>query len=450
MNIQTEASFLALPHAVRTEIYTWSGLTRPCPIDLVSECHRRKHGCVVNDACYGFDQMKTCTYLTHQRDSRTSRPQPGRAHFICYGPMLPLSLFRVCRAVYLEASQLFYSSNKFQLRVLRESDLSCIPNLGLHAISSLRSLHIDLGGWQANRFTLDTSGTSKRYEELIHRWKSTVQAIAQPIFQSSLNLGFTCRPADLEVAKQLLESLECLPLLRGCAIALGGRRAEILRPFVHATAAQLLGHLPMSGQFRFEDLPKELRLKILEQTNLVPKKHTSSTYGVIQIYGDRGRLYTRRKCCSQCNDCLESCCCIWQPAAYSRTCICTYLETALFTVNRQMSREAQEVFFSQNLFILSGPLDSVSFLEAVNQTQLARIQRIEIHILHVNMPWCYNKAESEEKWYQLVRTIRTKLNLCRLELRINLVDVNVPKSNLNPNSRKGFLDMNQEVLRPLK
>lgn len=86
----------------------------------------------------------------------------------------------------------------------------------------------------------------------------------------------------------------------------------------------------------------------------------------------------------------------------------------------------------------------------MNQTQLARIQRIEIHILHVDMPWCYNKAESEEKWYQLVRTIRTKLNLCRLELRINLVDVNVPKSNLNPNSRKGFLDMNQEVLRPLK
>lgn len=445
MNHQAQMSFLALPKAVRIQIYILSGLTRPCPIDLVSESHRRQNGYIVNDACVAFQKMKTCTYLKWLRDSGTPLPTAERAHFICYGPVLPLSLFQVCKSVYLEASQLFYSANKFQLRVLRKSDLSYLRNLSPHALSSLRSLHVDLGGREYNSLPLDSLRDSKRSEEFLEQWTSTIRAVAQSVAPSHLYFAFTCRSADLDVGTQLLASLEPLPPLRGCALSLGSHQDEGFRPLVQATAAHLLGHSPASGaQFRFEKLPKELRLKIFEQTNLVPKQHASSAYGVIRVWGYGGRLRVLRKCCSRCNDCLESCCCYWHPAAFSQTCICAAPPTALFTVNRQMYHEAQEVLFSRNLFILSYPLSCVSFLEVLNETQLARIRRIEIHFWDTELQGWSEDGEIQMSWHRLVSIMRMKLDLCRLELRINLANCN------DPVDREYVVIRTEEVLAPLK
>ena len=452
MNDQTPVPFLALPKAVRETIYMWCGLTRPCPIDLVSERHRRKARYVVHDMCISIGKKKTCTYLKHLRNSAEPRSRAERAHFICYGPVLPLSLLRVCKMVHLEALQLFYSANKFQLRVLQESDLFYLRDLSPRAISSLTSLHIDLGGSGSSCLPFDTSRDPKRSEDLIDQWTSILQVFAQSVLPSSLNFAFTCPSADLdpELAKQLLASLEWLPPLRGCALSIGGQPAASLRPLVQATAAQLLKLPATSGQFPFEKLPKELRMKILEQTNLAPKKHASSAYGVLQVFCWNGRLRDLGKCCSRCNDCLESCCCLWLPAAYSRTCSCTYPPTALFKVNRQMSCEAQDVFFSKNLFILTAPLSSTSFLDVLNDTQLARIRRLEIYFWQQECWWDLLEKEHPMRWYRLVDTMKAKLDIRRLELRVNFFGICRNESTNTPRRKTPLLRMSKQVLAPLR
>jgi hypothetical protein len=115
-----------------------------------------------------------------------------------------------------------------------------------------------------------------------------------------------------------------------------------------------------------------------------------------------------------------------------------------------MYREAQEVLFSRNLFILSYPLSCVSFLEVLKETQLARIRRIEIHFWDTELQGWSEDGEIQMSWHRLVSIMRMKLDLCRLELRINLANCNDPVGMPTPVAQEYVVIRTEEVLAPLQ
>ena len=438
-------SFLDLPTTCRDEIYALSGLVRYCPIDLTTEHLRAKNGDTINEACCRF-KRRAFTYLKHQADSGMPRSRRERERFICFGPVLSLSLFRACKEISLEAYRVFYSSNKFQLRIVEAADLLCLSRLSTHTISSLRSLHVD---FVPNESSNNGSGQPG---EPLHQWSAVIQEVSKHITPSLLSFALTAQSADMETAGILLQSIQSLPHLKKCALSIGPHRNSQVRLSVQAIGAQMVGRaVAHTASFSFEQLPKELRLSILKKTDLVQNAHLSSAYGSIYMERYDDWVKTRNKCCSRCNDCLESCCCIWKPAAYSLTCICRPLPTALFTVSRQMSYEAQEVFFSKNIFILARPLSSIAFIEGLNSYQLAHIRRLELYFRENDAMslWSLHAEKIQSEWRHVIEMLRTRLNLEKLELRVNLARFNDPMDMHEPDMDE-LENTIQEILRPLK
>ena len=432
-------SFYHLPSACRNEIYALSGLVRPCPISLTHEHLRARNRNTINDACYS----RACTYLKHFADSGTPRSKREREQFICFGPALSLSLFRVSKEISLEASSLFYLANKFLLRITCAEDLIWLSRLSSHAIASLRTLHVSFEPSNLNGL-----------HELLYQWSDVLKTVSRHITPLQLSFALTFQSADAETVGSLIKSIKCLPRLRTCALSIGRHKTLEVRSLIQAAGAQATS-LPTTStdSFAFERLPQELRLKILQKTDLVQHAHPSSplAYGSVYIEHSTKWASLRHKCCSRCNDCLERCTCIWKPAAYSTTCICRPLPTALFLVSRCMSSEAQEVFFSSNLFILAYPLSSIAFLERLNAFQLSRIRRIELYFRENDAMawWNLDSKNLQTAWRHVIRMLRTQLNLEKLELRVNLARLNDPSDMHEPDMDE-LTHTLKEILDPLK
>ena len=296
-NFDMPTSFLNLPSTCKDKIYALSGLVRSCPIDLKNEHLRAKNGDAAYDACSRY-KYGPCTYLMHQHYPHW---RGERERSICHGPLLQLSLFRVCKEISLEASSLFYSSNKFYLRVEEASDLFHLLHLSPHTISLLRSLSVD--------FVPNDTGEkdSDQVKELLRQWPFFSHNVAKHVAPTLLSFALTFESADLETARRLLATIECLPQLKSCALSLGPSGDPQLRSDIRATGARLTGkRIAEPAPFPFEQLSKELRLMILEKTGLIQWENNPSAYGSIYIRGGKKWIYPHKKCCSRCKDCLKA------------------------------------------------------------------------------------------------------------------------------------------------
>lgn len=157
------------------------------------------------------------------------------------------------------------------------------------------------------------------------------------------------------------------------------------------------------------DLPKELRLIILENTNLVKKHFTPNSRrdfnNVVQIIGGHLPQPARTWACAA-------------ELAFPR---------ALFYVSRGMHDDACEAFFSQNRFILKGDMPANQrFLENLPRRATHRIRALDLQLsfddvakmgdqLHT-IPYLERR---ECEWHGLIRTIRDRLDLPKLWLSID-------------------------------
>ncbi|KAF4630531.1 hypothetical protein G7Y89_g7605 [Cudoniella acicularis] len=205
--------FSELLSACRDKIYAFSGLVRICPIDLVWEHMRKKNGDARYDKCTRTAYHPKCKYMTHQRSPNSIGSKRENDRFTCRRPLLNFALFRVSRQISFKVSRVFYSSNKFQLRVTQASDLFVFGSLKPHAISSLRSLHVD--------FRPNNPSNFDELEELLQQWLATIQTIAKHTTPPQLSFALTFPSADVEIASILLESIKCLPRLRSAALSIG-------------------------------------------------------------------------------------------------------------------------------------------------------------------------------------------------------------------------------------
>ncbi|KAL8817503.1 MAG: hypothetical protein Q9191_008136 [Dirinaria sp. TL-2023a] len=431
---------------------------------------------------------------------------------------LPLQLLLVSKAIHDEVEQLLYGRNKFSVSPFPKKSpghLEVIFRLSPHAWRSMKSIHIGLtagermdGLWHEGeapdwypsiedvRFQCRSSGymlhtpndrifpshqaiqphnyllgevppqtlqrENNTSEELIRKWKEVCNLIHSRISASQLHLSISCTTNDKNIARAIVEPLAALPTLRTCAIHFGYPYLE--RDAFKTIAKKSLLHLhnrkSVTGLHgSFDDLPKEIRLKILSYTNLVYElKRYRSRRGLSVV---NGRIqYSERKCCTQCSDALAVCCC-WslRAAAFSTKCDCYKVPLELFSVNRRFYSDAFEVYFSRNRFIFGAdnPDDAVDDFDGERQW-LDRLpvkaypwfRTIEVVFGHGLIALMREQgSKASRSWNAFAQTISHLLDVSKVCLTINAGSLHFywEPEDRNPDWAKPAYN---EILKPLK
>ncbi|KAL2185620.1 hypothetical protein L209DRAFT_691292 [Thermothelomyces heterothallicus CBS 203.75] len=340
--------------------------------------------------------------------------QPGSIAF--HGLLLS------CSRIYKEAAALLYSANEFVLHYETPGSLQPLLALTPPVLSALASLKIVLTQtachhpaektWvyldccvrgysklHCRRFHIgihqlplphsppgaDNDDPSAAATDLLSEWHAAASHLSSHITPGRLELGLVCdidpqHQDAIDLANRALEPLRHLPLLRDCHIRLcetpNPRLSRLARDVVMQSCGITLPYLePVPGKTTFLSLPRELRLRILEYTDLVtPTKEVwwcRKDFGY-SWSGNQGRLACvgpwRWECSynsiSECwfrrkthvvtmSERSIGCFCRRRHAAISTTCTCWAPPgPALFLVSRAWCRDAQLVFFSANRFVV--------------------------------------------------------------------------------------------------
>ena len=220
------------------------------------------------------------------------------------------------------------------------------------------------------------------------------------------------------------------------------------------TSAQSLKPPPSAAATTLASLPRELRVRILEHTDLVtPRRQVTwsrqdRAYVVRRFQRNKDSDLTPDELHSQqFFDCWlrtsDGCFCGRRHAAFSLACQCWAPPgPTLFLVCRTLSAEAQYVFFSRNRFIIHDykahpawavpsspgqqPLPvsgeqrfavSEFLREVVPASALAHIRFLEL-VFPPYLPQTWPGIEAVRDWWAVVERLQDKVNLSGLTLRI--------------------------------
>ncbi|KAK3900208.1 hypothetical protein C8A05DRAFT_17459 [Staphylotrichum tortipilum] len=327
-------------------------------------------------------------------------------------------LLLTCRTIYTEASALLYSANWFIIHYPPRRTLAALRALTPHALAHLTHLKIVLNQSSYNQDRgnevapgccgADAEGEQIPCRDDWHRvtyydsplyesgvlctlvsseWSATAAHLAAHIVpgQLELSLVYDIAHGDLEAAQLILDSLRQLPPLKDCHLRLCGTRdpglqqlaqEAVLRargitppepPGLPSRAATPSSHAPLPHLLM---LPPELRLRILEYTDLVtPWKEVYwsrlSRYGITrarceeQLSGNKCPQEFHGGCqFAQCRDRTPwphpsiGCFCRRTHTAASSACRCWAPPTALLLVCKTLYSEANRVLYSKNRFVI--------------------------------------------------------------------------------------------------
>lgn len=341
-------------------------------------------------------------------------------------------LLRCCRALYVETAALLYSANRFVIFYSRQGSFKHLRALSPTSLASLTSLKIVLNEschestnppyyppycwcdghadeyWAANHHCAKYRGGQHRcplldpapgsdltaltsakreVQAMMGEWHDTVAYTSSYIGIGRLELFLVCdidpeHPYALEAARLALAPITLFPRLSDCHVRLCKLPSYPLQQMAQEAVLQAcgrasparLGPANLRISSALTNLPPELRIRILEYTDLItPWKE------VTWSRQDRGYQVVRALCASSrqglCppqnhNGCRLSSCdphldldrgfvpsssycfCRRRHAAFSFACNCWAPPTNLFLICRALYRDAQFVFFSCNRFIV--------------------------------------------------------------------------------------------------
>jgi hypothetical protein len=280
------------------------------------------------------------------------------------------------------------------------------------------------------------------FKPILREWKRMCKFLASRILPGKLKLAFVCDMNDVESADEILAPMNQLPLLKECALRLGilpiGNTdvQSKLQNLATKTALELTGRW-IDRPFRFLDLPKEIQLQILSYTELVASRdlqHVSAgcvpgrnpvtffEHVGIDINWYSNDVTTGIKCCGKCFDVSKICLCRARHAAFSTTCTCWRMPTALFQVSQKMRNDAESIFYSRNHFLT--PKDTSSnevlpillFLRKIPARTVKYLQ----HVTSVN-PFSFENMDSARgQWSEVLDTLVLKGNFSRFNLTLDL------------------------------
>ncbi|KAK4154678.1 hypothetical protein C8A00DRAFT_32498 [Chaetomidium leptoderma] len=246
--------------------------------------------------------------------STVQHPRPKR-------PVLFHGLLVSCRTIYTEASALLYSSNWFIYHYQNTQSLAPLRALRAGTIASLTNLRVILNQsschcngpvnseeccdyewpyeiYYRRRDDSDNHGRhnycAERHQSLhdppirgsdpsarkmLTEWHTTAAHLASHLNPGQLELSFVCdvHDQDVELAKSVVNALRPFPRLKDCHIRLSKTPDSRLRDLARDAVLQARGILLPSASAstksppgpRLITLPREVRLRILEYTDLI-------------------------------------------------------------------------------------------------------------------------------------------------------------------------------------
>ncbi|KAL1896750.1 hypothetical protein Sste5346_004383 [Sporothrix stenoceras] len=285
-----------------------------------------------------------------------------------------------------------------------------------------------------------------------------------PHDRPQLDLTFICDVDSAEDAERVVAPLKQAVIssagtrLRNCTIRLGRDRQDADYTAVARRTVQTLktgvevheeaGDITDTRHiFPFKRLPAELRIKILEYTDLGRLQRAFFRNGR-QFFASTN--YMGVACCNACTFTRMDCCCPRYYSSVSVHCKCAFLPTELFKVDRQMYHEtAQDMFYSKASLeyhsdnfditlqalkrMTPNTLKLITKLKFVVSTEQFRMWRKPGHRMYVDSDdeedsdipsfvWTPNPYRGDKTWAPLVAFISDNMDVSRLSIRLNFID----------------------------
>lgn len=387
------------------------------PLSLLGLPPRIRHRIYLRVGVARFDGYPYTYYLDGRKVSPTGRsdfdPPPARNF---------AGLLLSCRALYAETATLLYSAHRFVIFYSHHGSLNPLRALSPATLASLASLKVLLNqsschqpidsynypppcccsegrcadnSYCTNKFhpdghrrplldptlDLDLASTEVATQPMLSEWYETATYLSSSVGIGRLDLSLVCdidpeHPYALSVGRLAIAPIALFPQLKNCHIRLAKRWNRPLQKLAEEAVLQARRASPNSPRptkTALTTLPPELRLRILEYTDLItPWKEVTVSRQ------HRGYQLCRPPCTNEfgcpphihhgcrlieCHSNVDSpdagvygrlpgCFCRRRHAAFTSTCHCWAPPTDLFLVCRVLCRDAQFVFFSGNRFIV--------------------------------------------------------------------------------------------------
>ena len=461
-------TFLSLPLTLRRRIYSLTGLVRVCPIDLNREGQGKDQYlqiCLATlrrtfaDWDQHMEQRRSkspreqiadmcCFYRNKRSGGKANFPGPGGVDCVC-GP-LPIGLLLVSSAIYSEVMTMFYSENRFKICLTAPGGLTALFRMSPAALQAMTCLHVRLnncGCVPGHVCSLDNRPRSQPFffscpschrsckcgtelplssqdaelGPLLLEWQNLTTHLARHLRSYQLRLSVVCDTLDQQVARQIVQPLQELPLLTGCAIRLGQSPNPRLRLLAETATRQAMGQPPIpSTIFPWQDLPSEIQLRVLSYSDLVAPR---------LVEWEEGWGLGRSACCQQCTDSLETCCCPSLHAAFSSLgCRCWQWPSELFLVNKTWREQALRIAYSSNSFSVSRPRhrasdetehrSALTFLQSIPRDALPHIRSLRIVFGLCQDNHLSPNTHSLTNWVTTLAFIQKNLALAQLHLTV--------------------------------
>lgn len=349
-------------------------------------------------------------YLAGHKNSpgRSERDAPPSRNF--------LGLLLSCRVLYTEVASLLYSANRFiifytyqrtlrPLRALSPTSIAALTNLKIVLNESSCHNPINAGDYAPDccsdrpmsrivcaehhgglhrRPLLDSlsdsapTATRQATQAMLTEWHHTATYLSSHATTGRFELWLVCdidptHEYALEAAQRIVAPLALFPPLKDCHIRLAGLPNRPLQQVAEEAILPTRPNSPSRSPL-LTNLPPELRLRILEYTDLItPWKEVTwcrrnRSYYIFAppcLQGVGGcPPHIHHGCplakCTHDQDCppgpetrrSHGCFCRRLHGAYTSTCKCWAPPTPLFLINRLLCHDAQTVFFSNNRFVI--------------------------------------------------------------------------------------------------
>ena len=430
-NVETSRgppTFLSLPSSIRTRIYGFAGLTRPCPIDFQYEKSTRElrlGHCHLKGGASVRCKTAECEEWRSVKDSWENVGD-------CLCPPLPSSLLYVCRRVHTEAEHHLYSSNTVKVVQLSPRSFRPLSRLSDAALGAIRKLHIRLNTWPCPHHSSQEapisrgcgycrsigpfSGRTRKEKTILEQWQGVCDRLSKVQKHGQLSFSFVCDCVDAEAAAPIVATLRSLPRMAQAAVRLGRSPNLIeLKKLARETALWMTGRVePPSPTFhRFLDLPRELQLNVIRQTDF--NWHSDVTVDE-RLHICHPSAYS---CCSRCNIGRGPCCCPTRCAGSPISCDCKHFPIALL-VSRQMRLDALQLLFkSTRITTWMPPGYVLRFLDGLPPSTLPYLRHLRVEILADDaVSWF--RGGFDKEWAAVIEYVRTNLSLGRLRLDVKL------------------------------
>lgn len=382
---------------------------------------------------------------------------------------LTISLLLTCKAISSEANALFYADNTFITK-----DPEPLLNLGTQSLASLTDLHVlltslrcvseylckDFYPWDDDIMTtLPEVGRSA-----LEAWEKLAPFLGRSVNRDHrLNLSLrgdlihytVPTQEELENAERILAGLACFPPLASCRIKLGtakriDMKMKALRQMSRKAARKATFQEDFrSRPFRYMDLPVDIRLRVLEFTDLIANQEVL-VWSVGHRYHLEGWLDFGEKCrqfrFGRPTENRDWFC--QTIGGYTPTCRCWDHPAPLFLVSRAFLAEARRVFYGNHHIQVSASIYGVKgdkyafagyagneFASKVLEPPLWGVLQslsVELHALSDHDRDASHLAE----WWRVIKSARALAAPERPNLRFLRLNIRTSRSILAPDMKK--------------